>query len=229
MDVELYLRLLRERAGELLAQDSGRCIRYRWPWPGRWRSICRVPRAGHGAGRLSYGFTAAAAMRYRRPIQIIRRSAWDPSFTPPGGDKPRLQDLAARAWNLHTALYYKAGGVPWRLPRETTDLDSCYVGITFYRSGDHTTLDTSVAQVFNERGDGVIVRGAPAKVSHHDKQPHLTENDAHALLCDALGRYRKNTVTSPPVSCCTRPPPTRRRKSTDSAQPPTPPTSTPPN
>ncbi|WP_028849835.1 argonaute/piwi family protein [Thermocrispum municipale] len=133
----------------------------------------------------------AVAMRYSRPIQIIRRSTWDPSFIPPGGDKPRLQDLATRAWNLHTALYYKAGGVPWRLPRESTDLDSCYVGVTFYRSGDHTTLETSVAQVFNQRGDGVIVRGAPAKVSHHDKQPHLTENDAHALLTDALGRYRK--------------------------------------
>ncbi|MFI9412855.1 hypothetical protein [Nocardia gamkensis] len=132
----------------------------------------------------------AVAMRYSRPIQIVRRTTWDPTYTPPGGDKPRLQDEATRAWNLHTALYYKAGGVPWRLPRETTDLDSCYVGVTFYRSGDHTTLETSVAQVFNQRGDGVIVRGAPAKVSHHDKQPHLTANDARALLADALSRYR---------------------------------------
>jgi argonaute-like protein implicated in RNA metabolism and viral defense len=77
------------------------------------------------------------------------------------------------------------------LPREATDLDSCYVGVTFYRSGDHTTLETSVAQVFNQRGDGVIVRGAAAKVSHHDRQPHLTEVDAQALLADALSRYRK--------------------------------------
>jgi hypothetical protein len=133
----------------------------------------------------------AVAMRYSRPIQIIRRSTWDPSFSPPGGDKPRLQDEATRAWNLHTALYYKAGGVPWRLPRASTDLDSCFVGVTFYRSGDNTTLETSVAQVFNQRGDGVIVRGAAAKVSYHDKQPHLAQADAHALLTDALSRYRK--------------------------------------
>ncbi|MFJ6944171.1 hypothetical protein ACISU4_05865 [Streptomyces wuyuanensis] len=132
----------------------------------------------------------AMAMRYSRPIQIIRRSTWDPSFAPPGGDKPRLQDEATRAWNLHTALYYKAGGVPW-LPRESTDLDSCYVGVTFYRSGDHTTLETSVAQVFNQRGDGVIVRGAAAKVSRHDRQPHLAQGDAHALFGDALRRYRQ--------------------------------------
>ncbi|MFZ4138677.1 argonaute/piwi family protein [Streptomyces koyangensis] len=133
----------------------------------------------------------AMAMRYSRPIQIIRRSTWDPSFAPPGGDKPRLQDEATRAWNLHTALYYKAGGVPWRLPRESTDLDSCYVGVTFYRSGDHSTLETSVAQVFNQRGDGVIVRGAAAKVSRHDRQPHLAQGDAHALFGDALRRYRQ--------------------------------------
>lgn len=132
----------------------------------------------------------AAAMRYSRPIQIIRRTTWDPAFTPAGQDKPRLQDEATRAWNLHTALYYKAGGVPWRLPRDPASLDNCYVGITFYRSTDHETLRTSVAQVFDQLGDGVIVRGASAKVSRHDKQPHLTSGDALALLTDALSRYR---------------------------------------
>jgi hypothetical protein len=132
----------------------------------------------------------ATAMRYSRPIQIIRRTTWDPAFTPAGQDKPRLQDEATRAWNLHTALYYKAGGVPWRLPRDPASLDNCYVGITFYRSTDHQTLQTSVAQVFDQLGDGVIVRGAPAKVSRHDRQPHLTSADAQALLADALRRYR---------------------------------------
>ncbi|HUZ52199.1 MAG TPA: hypothetical protein VMU94_06690 [Streptosporangiaceae bacterium] len=132
----------------------------------------------------------ATAMRYSRPIQIIRRTTWDPAFTPAGQDKPRLQDEATRAWNLHTALYYKAGGIPWRLPRDPASLDNCYVGITFYRSIDHETLQTSVAQVFDQLGDGVIVRGAPAKISRHDRQPHLTSGDAQALLTDALSRYR---------------------------------------
>jgi hypothetical protein len=132
----------------------------------------------------------ATAMRFSRPIQIIRRTTWDPTFKPPGAEKPRLQDEATRAWNLHTALYYKAGGVPWRLPRESSDLSSCYVGVTFYRSTDNTVLHTSVAQVFNQRGDGVIVRGAPAKVSRNDRQPHLARTDAQKLLTDALSRYR---------------------------------------
>lgn len=139
----------------------------------------------------------ALAMRYSRPIQIIRRTTWDPAFKPTTTEKPRLQDEATRAWNLHTALYYKAGGVPWRLPRDPSDLTSCYVGVTFYHSGDHTVLETSVAQVFNQRGDGVIVRGAPARVSRHDRQPHLTRHDAQVLLTEALSRYRSEHRNMP--------------------------------
>ncbi len=133
----------------------------------------------------------AASMRGSRPIQIVRRTTWDPAFKPPGEtERRKIQDEATRAWNLHTALFYKAGGVPWRLPRETGDLTSCYVGITFYRSNDAATLQTSVAQVFNQRGDGVIVRGAAAVVSSDDRQPHLARDDARALLQDALRRYK---------------------------------------
>lgn len=139
----------------------------------------------------------AASLRGSRPIQIIRRSTWDPTFQPPRDTARGTQDEATRAWNLHTALYYKAGGVPWRLPRDPSDLASCYVGVAFYRSGDATTLQTSVAQVFNQRGDGVIVRGAPAKVSRADRQPHLNKRDAEALLADALAKYRTEHRTLP--------------------------------
>ncbi|MGW6934654.1 argonaute/piwi family protein [Lentzea sp. NPDC054927] len=132
----------------------------------------------------------AVAMRYNWPIQIIRRSTWDANFKPPPGERLSLQDEATRAWNLFTAIYYKAGGVPWRLARESSDLDSCYVGVTFYRSTDQSSLETSVAQVFNQRGDGVIVRGAQAAISQHDKQPHLMQYDAERLLREALKRYR---------------------------------------
>jgi hypothetical protein len=133
----------------------------------------------------------AEAMRFSRPIQVVRRTTWDPAFKPKQGERRKLQDEATRAWNLHTALYYKAGGVPWRLPRHASDLTSCYVGVSFYRSADASTLQTSVAQVFNQRGDGVIVRGSPAAVSRDDRQPHLTEADAQNLLAEALRQYRR--------------------------------------
>jgi hypothetical protein len=60
-----------------------------------------------------------------------------------------------------------------------------------------TQLHTSVAQVFNELGDGVIVRGALARRSGEDKQPHLERDDAHALLEGALKRYRDEHGTAP--------------------------------
>jgi hypothetical protein len=101
----------------------------------------------------------AAALLHSRPIQMIRRSTWDPSFRDPDEQARSRQDPATSAWNLHTALYYKAGGVPWRLPRAVEDLSACFVGVSFYRPPDaDDVLQTSVAQVFNQRGDGMIVR-----------------------------------------------------------------------
>ncbi|MDR7253365.1 hypothetical protein J2X46_002350 [Nocardioides sp. BE266] len=151
------------------------------------------------AGRGDFhSLLKARSLRYSQPIQLIRRSTWDPTFKEPKDAEARVkQDEATRAWNLHTALYYKAGGVPWRLPRAATDLASCYVGVAFYRSGDQETLETSVAQVFNQRGDGVIVRGGQARVSKEDRQPHLSEEDAHQLLHDALDKYRREHKQSP--------------------------------
>jgi hypothetical protein len=56
---------------------------------------------------------------------------------------------------------------------------------------------TSVAQVFNERGEGVIVKGAQAQLTKDDRQPHLSELDAKLLLADAVSVYRKEHRTSP--------------------------------
>lgn len=55
----------------------------------------------------------ARSLRTSRPIQLIRRETWDPTFKPKNRDDRRpQQDEATKAWNLHTALYYKAGGAP---------------------------------------------------------------------------------------------------------------------
>ncbi len=140
----------------------------------------------------------ANSLRFSQPLQLVRRSTWDPTFKEPKDAAPRQkQDPATTAWNFHTALYYKNGGVPWRLPRSPEDYNTCYVGVSFYGNSTQETLETSVAQVFNQRGDGVIVRGGQARISKTDRQPHLTEEDAHQLLSDALTKYRKEHKQSP--------------------------------
>lgn len=137
----------------------------------------------------------ARALHLGKPLQIMRRSTWDESASPPPNRS--RQDEATRAWNIHVALYYKAGGVPWRLRRTSTDLSTCFVGISFYRSNSADTLDTAVAHIFNELGDGVIVRGGAAHVSKEDRQPHLIGVDAHDLLLNALTVYKREHRTLP--------------------------------
>jgi hypothetical protein len=146
--------------------------------------------AGRGVVGVNFhDLLKARAISARVPLQIIRPRTWR------GGRG--VEDEASRAWNLLTALYYKCGGKPWRLARDPRRRTRCYVGVSFTRAGDDSQLHTSVAQVFNELGDGVIVRGALARRSGEDKQPHLERGDAQALLDGALKRYRDEHGTAP--------------------------------
>jgi hypothetical protein len=81
--------------------------------------------------------------------------------------------------------------------RETGGVTSCFVGVSFYKTLDGGSLHTSVAQVFNDRGDGIIVRGGQAHVSKLDRQPHLNAEDSQALLGEALERYRSEHQAAP--------------------------------
>ena len=104
------------------------------------------------ASRTLHRVVKAEGMRVGIPTQL----AWPSTFKGGAG----VQDDATRAWNLCTALYYKAGGVPWRV--RGLDRGTCYVGISFYRPvGAPNHLQTSMAQAFSDRGEGTVLRGAP--------------------------------------------------------------------
>ncbi len=143
----------------------------------------------------------ATAMGLNIPVQIILPYTYDETKkhidSIADNGKGQRQDEATRAWNLHTALYYKAGGVPWRMPRSQSDFTTCYIGISFYKTLDEFTLQTSIAQVFNERGEGVIVRGGQAKVSKKDRQVHLSAEASQELLENALALYYKEHKNYP--------------------------------
>lgn len=136
----------------------------------------------------------AKTMHFGPPVQLVLPATYDPSKRRRQKRRAErlrgLQDEATRAWNFYVALYYKAGGIPWRLIRKPTQLESCFVGISFYESLDKQSLTTSVAQIFDERGVGVIVRGTNVAISKDDRQPHLDEAQACSLLEKALDRYR---------------------------------------
>jgi hypothetical protein len=151
-----------------------------------------APRGRVGPPEL-HDVLKATAMSVGIPLQFVLPATYDTALarkqTTATGNPRSQQDEATKAWNIHTALYYKAGGFPWSLVRDPHDLDSCFIGISFYfeTSGN---LATCTAQVFDERGEGIIVRGGPAKLSKGDRRPYLEAQDAEKLLLDALKRYR---------------------------------------
>lgn len=140
------------------------------------------------------GMLKAACMRVRLPIQLMWPTTFDPAFKIPRKLKEasnrRTQDPATIAWNLLTAIYYKAGGLPWRLARDARQLRTSFVGLSFYRSIDGEHIHTSTAQMFDERGEGLILRGGRMVESEEDRKPHLTAEDAYELLRNSLRVFR---------------------------------------
>jgi hypothetical protein len=142
-----------------------------------------------GTGADFHDLLKADVIATPQPIQVLRSLTWRRSTT--------IEDPATVAWNLFAALFYKAGGKPWRLRTDRRKPSRCFVGVSFARSGEGDRLFATVAQVFNELGDGVVVRGAVAHRSQHDRQPHLEREDAERLLADALERYGEEHGTPP--------------------------------
>jgi hypothetical protein len=132
----------------------------------------------------------ARSMQFNTPIQLIREYVLH--------EDKKSQDAATKAWNLCTALYFKGlQTIPWKLEVDENRPRVCFVGIGFYWSRDKMTIQTSLAQIFNENGKGVILRGTPVKEDKDDKKPHLTYEQSYSLLKDALSKYKFATGTNP--------------------------------
>ncbi len=135
----------------------------------------------------------ARTLHHRCPSQIVWPTTWDDSLKISrklNGRPRRTQDPATRAWNLFNALFYKAGRVPWRLHTPEGGLKTSYCGISFYRDETGLNLLTSSAQMFDERGRGLILKGGRARTERNERHPYLTREDAYDLLRRALDAYR---------------------------------------
>jgi hypothetical protein len=134
----------------------------------------------------------AKCLHFRTPLQLVLPATYDE--TKKTAQKKILnrdqQDEATRAWNLHTALYYKARGIPWRINREVDEISTCYLGVSFFYTLEKDDVYASSAQVFNERGEGIVVRGGLAYEDKNDRQIHLDENGAYNLISVALQAFR---------------------------------------
>jgi len=131
-------------------------------------------------------------MRIGIPLQLIRES----TLRPDTFKKRRLQDSATAAWNITTAMYYKAGGHPWRMP--VTNAGTCYVGIAFFQDRATTSgMRASVAQIFSASGEGLVMRGDPFDIVPGDWTPHLTAEGAERTLRGLLKIYEEQRLAPP--------------------------------
>jgi hypothetical protein len=128
------------------------------------------------------------------PTQIVWPDTWDNAAKIPRKVKResnrQTQVKATRAWNLLNALFYKAGKVPWRLLSDQAEYRTSFLGIGFYRDLDGQQLWTSTAQMFDERGRGLILRGARAQTETKGRHPYLTAKDADELVGQSITAYK---------------------------------------
>ncbi len=133
----------------------------------------------------------ASAMKFRIPTQIVRAPTLD------GRDRTPPSRIA---WNFFTGMYCKAGGYPWS-PCGLAP-GTCYVGIGFYRplGTAFPTMQTSLVQAFDERGEGLVLRGHdfewdPSKTG--SRSPHLTAEGAYKLMELILDQYESVMKQTP--------------------------------
>lgn len=131
----------------------------------------------------------ARAMELRIPVQIVRETTLRLSDDNEFG-KRGLTPLSDRAWNLCTALFYKSGAKPWKLPAARPGV--CYVGIAYKRTDERSRTACSAAQMFLDDGDGIVFMGETgAWYSPETKQCHLSREAAKNLLKGVLEKYHE--------------------------------------
>lgn len=143
----------------------------------------------------------ARLLPYTIPTQILRESTLDwknftNSFGKPKRDFSKIEGHLA--WTIATAVYYKAGGKPWKL----SDIRSgvCYLGLV-YKKVDKSKNPKNAccaAQMFLDNGDGTVFKGNVGEwFNPKNKEFHLKPQEAKSLLSQALNSYKQQNGKYP--------------------------------
>ncbi len=103
----------------------------------------------------------------------------------------------AKAWNISTTLYYKSGGLPWKLGEVRKSV--CYLGLV-YKQID-SSIDTKnaccAAQMFLDSGDGMVFRGTIGPwYNPQTKEFHISKKDAFELLSMSIESFKEKSETN---------------------------------
>ena len=131
----------------------------------------------------------ARTMRYDMPLQLIRESTLRLSDVNVFGERG-LTPVSDRMWNLGCALFYKAGGKPWKLQSAREGV--CYIGLAFRLTDETAKTACCAAQMFLDSGDGIVFLGEYGPwYSPDSKQFHLSKDAATQLLQGVLATYNQ--------------------------------------
>ena len=132
----------------------------------------------------------AKAMLHNARIQLAHNKLF---LDHENGDDP-----ATKAWDVCTACFYKAGGIPWRLAEATPY--TCFVGISFhhFRGESNNVVYCSCAEAFSTETEGFVLRGDYIDWAREaGRQPHLNEYQANNLGQAIISEYRNRTGRNP--------------------------------
>lgn len=133
-------------------------------------------------------------------IQIVRETTIAPYHFLKADGKPvrRVDDASTIAWNLCTAIFFKAQGKPWKLASVRDGV--CYVGIVYKKLHAATPTGNACcgAQMFLDSGDGVVFKGLIGPwYSEATKQFHLTQDKAAELMRQIIEEYSRKHGAPP--------------------------------
>jgi hypothetical protein len=110
-------------------------------------------------------------------------------------DAIKYRCRASVAWRLGTALYAKAGGVPWKLDTSQPPMDSetVYVGISYAlcpAPDGSMTFVTCCSQVFDADGGGMEFIAYEVGQGTDLKNPYISRTDMRLVMSRSLALYQ---------------------------------------
>lgn len=122
--------------------------------------------------------------------QIIRES----KISTEGFTERQLQQeeliKTAKAWNISSAIYYKLGGLPWKMGDVRDGV--CYVGLVYKKTNENNNNACCAAQMFLDSGDGMVFRGNVGPWwNPKTKEFHLRTKDAKEIIEQSIQSYYK--------------------------------------
>lgn len=130
--------------------------------------------------------------------QIIRESTISYDLIWTDEKKIEYEKLfdTAKAWNISTTLYYKSGGLPWKLGEVRKNV--CYLGLVYKQIELYENKNNAccAAQMFLDSGDGMVFRGNIGPwYNLKTKEFHITKKDAFELLSMSLESCKEKSDT----------------------------------